>query len=114
MANDDAKLEALKKEIQKLQQWLNSAKEESDQLTQNLRQSDIEIGKINEQIERTRQLLSEEKARLKKLQMEQGQLHKHQQTQREYLSEQIRAAQRLEIGRASCREGVWSSVGRED
>src|SRR5690554_4527976 len=95
MANDDAKLEALKKEIQKLQQWLNSAKEESDQLTQNLRQSDIEIGKINEQIERTRQLLSEEKARLKKLQMEQGQLHKHQQTQREYLSEQIRAAQRL-------------------
>src|SRR5690554_7733829 len=71
MANDDAKLEALKKEIQKLQQWLNSAKEECDQLTQNLRQSDIEIGKINEQIARTRQLLSEEKARLKKLQMEQ-------------------------------------------
>lgn len=95
MANDDAKLEALKKEIQKLQQWMHSAQKESSQLSQDLRQSDIEIGKINQQVEQTRKLLQEEQDRLKKLQLEQGQLHKHQQQQRDYLSEQIRAAQRL-------------------
>lgn len=95
MANDDAKLEALKEEIKKLQQWLHSAQQESDQLTKNLRQSDIEIDKLNQQVEQTRQRLEEEQARLKKLQREQGQLHKHQEQQREYLSEQIRAAQRL-------------------
>src|SRR5690554_6503968 len=95
MANDDAKLEALKKEIQKLQQWMHSAQKESDQLSQDLRQSDIEIGKINQQVEQTRKLLQEEQDRLKKLQLEQGQLHKHQQQKRDYLSEQIRAAQRL-------------------
>lgn len=95
MANDDAKLDELKKEIQKLQQWLHSAQAESDQLTQDLRQSDTEINKINQQIDKIKQQLTEENERLKKLQMEQGQLHKHQQRQRDYLSEQIRAAQRL-------------------
>lgn len=95
MANDDAKLDALKKEIQKLQQWLHSAQQESDQLTKDLRQSDLEISKINKQVEHTKKLLLEEQDRLKKLQLEQGQLHKHQQQQREHLSEQIRAAQRL-------------------
>lgn len=95
MANDDAKLETLKQEIKKLQQWLHSAQQESDQLTKDLRLSDNEINKINQQIEQTRKMLAEEQDRLKKLQLEQGQLHKNQQQHRDYLSEQIRAAHRL-------------------
>ena len=75
MANDDAKLETLKQEIKKLQQWLHSAQQESDQLTKDLRLSDNEINKINQQIEQTRKMLAEEQDRLKKLQLEQGQLH---------------------------------------
>lgn len=94
-ANDEVKLESLKKEIQKLQQWLASAQQESDQLDQQLRQSDIDIAKLNQLINETQRKLNEERNRLKKLRQEQGQLRLHQNKQRQLLAEQLRAAQQL-------------------
>lgn len=94
-ANDEAKLESLKSEIKKLEQWLRDAKDESQQLTETLRKSDLEIAELNRQIEQTRQQLQEEKDRLKKLRQEQGQLRQLQEQHRKQLAEQLRAAQRI-------------------
>lgn len=94
-ANDEAKLEALKQEIQKLQAWLQQAQQESDKLQNELRQSDLDISKLNNSIEQTKQKLESERDKLKKLRQEQGQLRLHQTKQRQLLAEQIRSAQKL-------------------
>ena len=94
-ANDSAQLELLKKEIHKLQQWLVNAQQESDQLNRDLRQSDIDLGKLNQQVDHIKQQLDAERERLKKLRLEQGQLQLHQNKQRLLLSTELRAAQRL-------------------
>ena len=94
-ADDEAKLEALKAEIAKLEQWLNSAKDEFSDLNEKLRQSDEEIAALSKQIQDTRSQLAEEKARLKKLRQEQGQLRELQQQHRKHLAGQLRAAQKL-------------------
>lgn len=94
-ANDAAKLENLKQEIQKLQSWLAQAQQESDQLSSQLRQSDLDISNLNKEIETINAKLKEERDLLKKLRLEQGQLRYHQNKQKELLSEQIRSAQRL-------------------
>ncbi|MBU2038602.1 MAG: hypothetical protein KKH95_05630, partial [Gammaproteobacteria bacterium] len=69
-ADDEAKLDALKTEIAKLEQWLNSAKDEYSQLNDALRKSDKDIAELSKQIEQTRARLQEEKDRLKKLRQE--------------------------------------------
>ena len=73
-ANDEARLKELQAEIAKLEQWLNSAKDEFSDLNAKLRKSDEEIAAISKQIQETRRQLAEEKDRLKKLRQEQGQL----------------------------------------
>ncbi|MBE0482516.1 MAG: peptidoglycan DD-metalloendopeptidase family protein [Bacterioplanes sp.] len=95
LADDERRLAELQKEIQQLQQWLNSAKDEYSQLDQALRQSDIAISDINRQIDTTRTQLNEEQQRLKKLRLEQGQLQQLQQQHRQYLIEQIQAAHKM-------------------
>lgn len=94
-ANDEARLEALKAEIRKLETWLRDAQKESGQLTESLRQSDLDIARLSRKIEETRQQLAEENDRLKKLRQEQGQLRELQARHRQHLSEQLRAVQRL-------------------
>lgn len=94
-ANDEAKLETLKAEIRKLEEWLRSARQESSQLSEALRQSDLEINTLSKQIDTIRQQLAEEKERLKKLRQEQGQLRELQTRHRQHLTEQIQAAHRL-------------------
>ncbi|PHS66223.1 MAG: peptidase M23 [Thalassobium sp.] len=94
-ADDEAKLDALKTEIAKLEQWLNSAKDEYSQLNDALRKSDKDIAELSKQIEQTRTRLQEEKDRLKKLRQEQGQLRQLQDKHRQHLAEQLRAAQRI-------------------
>ncbi|WP_430461566.1 murein hydrolase activator EnvC family protein [Thalassolituus sp. LLYu03] len=94
-ADDEAKLEALKSEIAKLEQWLNSAKDEFSQLNDQLRKSDKDIAALTQQIDDTRRKLAEEKERLKKLRQEQGQLRELQTQHRTHLADQLRAAQRL-------------------
>ena len=94
-ADDEAKLEALKAEIAKLEQWLNSAKDEFSQLNNQLRQSDKDIAALAKQIDDTRRKLAEEKERLKKLRQEQGQLRELQSQHRLHLAEQLQAAQKL-------------------
>ena len=94
-ANDEARLKELQAEIAKLEQWLNSAKDEFSDLNAKLRKSDEEIAAISKQIQETRRQLAEEKDRLKKLRQEQGQLRELRQQHRNHLAEQLRAAQKL-------------------
>ncbi len=94
-ADDEAKLDALKTEIAKLEQWLNSAKDEHSQLNDALRKSDKDIAELSKQIKLTRARLQEEKDRLKKLRQEQRQLRQLQDKHRLHLAEQLRAAQRI-------------------
>ena len=93
-ADDQARLDALKAEISKLESWLRNAQQESGQLNAALRQSDLEIAELTKQINAIRTQLAEEQARLKKLRQEQGQLRDLQQQHRQHLAEQIRAAQK--------------------
>ena len=94
-ADDQARLDALKAEISKLESWLRNAQQESGQLNAALRQSDLEIAELTKQIDAIRTQLAEEQARLKKLRQEQGQLRDLQQQHRQHLAEQIRAAQKM-------------------
>src|SRR5690606_30734469 len=94
-ADDQARLDALKAEISKLESWLRNAQQESGQLNAALRQSDLEIAELTKQINAIRTQLTEEQARLKKLRQEQGQLRDLQQQHRQHLAEQIRAAQKM-------------------
>lgn len=94
-ADDEAKLKSLKAEIARLEQWLNSARDEYSQLNDALRKSDLEIAELSKQIAATRRQLQEEQDRLKKLRQEQGQLRQLQDQHRQRLAEQIRTAQRL-------------------
>lgn len=94
-ADDEADLDKLKAEIQRLEQWLHQAKDEFSQLNDALRKSDEEIAELTKQINSTRDQLAEEKDRLKKLRQEQGQLRELQTKHRTHLAEQLRGAQRL-------------------
>ncbi|KZZ45577.1 MAG: peptidoglycan DD-metalloendopeptidase family protein [Saccharospirillaceae bacterium] len=95
VANDEQQLSNLKQEIKKLEQWLNTARDEHSQLDQALRKSDLEIAELLKKIERTRTELKEEQSRLKKLRLEQSQLRELKQQHRQHLGEQLRSAQKL-------------------
>ncbi len=95
VANDEQQLSNLKQEIKKLEQWLNTARDEHSQLDQALRKSDLEIAELLKKIERTRTELKEEQSRLKKLRLEQSQLRELKQQHRQHLAEQLRSAQKL-------------------
>lgn len=95
LANDEVRLNDLKQEIKKLEQWLHTAKDEYSQLDQALRKSDLEMAELLKKVEQTRQELKEEQTRLKKLRLEQKQLQHLQTKHRQHLAEQIRAAQQL-------------------
>lgn len=95
VANDAQQLSNLKQEIKKLEQWLNTARDEHSQLDQALRKSDLEIAELLKKIERTRTELKEEQSRLKKLRLEQSQLRELKQQHRQHLAEQLRSAQKL-------------------
>lgn len=94
-ANDEQQLSNLKQEIKKLEQWLNTARDEHSQLDQALRKSDLEISELLKKIETTRTELKEEQSRLKKLRLEQSQLRELKQQHRQHLAEQLRSAQKL-------------------
>ena len=94
-ASDEQRLEALKQEIHKLEQWLSNAKDEYSELDKALRTSDLEIAELLKQVETTRTELKEEQARLKKLRQEQSQLRHIRKQHHQHLAEQVRAAHQL-------------------
>ncbi|MDP2607923.1 MULTISPECIES: murein hydrolase activator EnvC [unclassified Oceanobacter] len=94
-AGDAAKLQALKQDIAKLQQWLNEASAEHSKLSESLRNTDQDIGTITRKIEETRRLLKEEQDRLKKLRQDQAQLNELRSWHTLRLKEQLQAAYRL-------------------
>ncbi|WP_221799993.1 murein hydrolase activator EnvC family protein [Oceanobacter mangrovi] len=93
--SDAAKLQSLKAEIAKLQQWLNEASAEQSKLSESLQQTDKDIGKLSRQIDETRRQLEEEQQRLKKLRQDQAQLDELRTRHTQRLREQIRAAYQL-------------------
>ncbi|MFT4530278.1 MAG: septal ring factor EnvC (AmiA/AmiB activator) [Gammaproteobacteria bacterium] len=93
--DDEARLNELKSEIKKLEQWLNSAKDEYADLNKSLKQSDKEIGALLKQIQQTQTQLREEQARLKKLRLEQTQLHQLQTEHQRHLSQQVIASRNM-------------------
>ena len=93
--DDEARLNELKSEIKKLEQWLNSAKDEYADLNKALKQSDEEIGALLKQIQQTQTQLREEQARLKKLRLEQTQLHQLQTEHQRHLSQQVIASRNM-------------------
>ncbi len=94
-ADDETRLNELKSEIKKLEQWLNSAKDEYADINKSLKQSDEEIGALLKQIQQTQTQLREEQARLKKLRLEQTQLHQLQTEHQRHLSQQVIASRNM-------------------
>lgn len=94
-SGDAAKLQALKQDIAKLQQWLNQASAEHSKLAESLRSTDQDIGALSRKIEETRRLLQEEQDRLKKLRQDQVQLDELRTGHTARLKEQLLAAYRL-------------------
>lgn len=94
-ADDAARLQQLREDIAKLQQWLNQASDEHSKLTQSMQQTDKEIGELSRKIEETERLLREEQARLKKSYQDQARLSELEAAQRIRLRQQIQAAHRL-------------------
>ena len=92
---DAARLEELKTEIAKLQQWLNQASDEHSKISSTLQKTDKDINELSRKIEETRRLLQEEQARLKKLFQDQAQLSELQAVHRARLQAQVQAAYRL-------------------
>lgn len=92
---DEARLEELKVEIAKLQQWLNQASDEHSKLSSSMQKTDKDIDELSRKIEETRRLLQEEQAQVKKLYQEQAQLNELQAAHRARLQAQVQAAYRL-------------------
>lgn len=94
-ADDQARLNEVKAEIKKLQNWLSAAREEQDELQQKLRKSDQDIAALLKEIEQTRARLREEQTRLKKLQTEQAQVRQLRNRHQTLLRQQLREAHQL-------------------
>ncbi|MBL4796864.1 MAG: peptidoglycan DD-metalloendopeptidase family protein [Oleispira sp.] len=94
-ADEQADLEKLQQEINKLQLWLKNTESEHDKLNQQLRLSDERIGALAKKIDDTRNQLNEERARLKKLQAEQSQLRVLKSEQKQQLAKQLIGAQKI-------------------
>ena len=94
-ADNDAKLQQISADIQKLEQWLKETRTEHDQLSQKLRQSDEAISAIVRKVEATRAQLKQEQARLKKLQQEQKQLRLLKNEHTQTLKQQVLASHQL-------------------
>lgn len=95
LANDEQKLEIVKREIQQLEQWLKDARNDYSDLDKALRKSDRDIANLVNSIEVTKQKLQEEQDRLKKLREEQKSLRNLQNQQTSKLAAQVREAYRL-------------------
>ena len=95
MADEQADLAKLQEEIKKLQSWLKETESEHDKLSEALRKSDENIGKIAKKIDNTRSQLNTERARLKKLKAEQSQLRFLKSEQKQQLAKQLTGAQKL-------------------
>jgi murein hydrolase activator len=93
--DDAARLEALKADIARLQEWLNQASSEHDKLASSLQTTDKDINDLSRKIEETQRLLQEEQASLKKSYHDQSRLRELEAGHRARLQAQIRAAHRL-------------------
>ena len=94
-ADEQADLDKLQQEINKLQLWLKNTESEHDKLNQQLRLSDEKIGALAKKIDDTRNQLNEERVRLKKLQAEQSQLRVLKSEHKQQLTKQLTGAQKL-------------------
>jgi septal ring factor EnvC (AmiA/AmiB activator) len=94
-ADEQADLDKLQQEINKLQLWLKNTESEHDKLNQQLRLSDEKIGALAKKIDETRNQLNAERTRLKKLKAEQSQLRVLKSEQKKQLAKQLTGAQKI-------------------
>jgi septal ring factor EnvC (AmiA/AmiB activator) len=86
------KLKQLSGETSKLQQLLNSFKSQRSQLQNNLQQSEVAIGSVQQKIIAIQRQLKQEQASLQTLQDKRQTLSKARQEQQKYIEQQVLAA----------------------
>ncbi len=93
-AEYQAKLEELKRNIEKLQTQLDSAKGERDKLHQALEQTETEIGDLEEKVEEIDTQIQNKDEELEALQEEQQSLRRERQGQQTHVARQVRSLYR--------------------
>ena len=88
----EQQLNRLKKNISELQAWLQGAKGKRNALQQQLRTTEVEIGRVSAGIRTVSQNIQNSRRKLQELQQRQQQLQAEQQRQQQLLARQIRAA----------------------
>ncbi len=91
-ADDRARLDALKKDIGKLQGWLESAKRQQSDLLSALRKTEVEIGTLTREMRDIRARATRARNRLERLENEHATLLNQIRTQEVELHRQIRAS----------------------
>lgn len=86
------KLQALQQNIQQLQQQLNSVKGNREQLLQDLKKNETEIGKLLDKIDSIKQQLKSEEQALEDLRSRRSSLAEEQIAQKKQIAQQVRAA----------------------
>lgn len=94
-SNDAQKLKELKKEIQKLERWLEGTRDRHNKINKSIRRLDVRISKLIQEINQNRELLDAQRNQLRKLTDKQRILNKQTSGNRQKLKEQILAAQCL-------------------
>lgn len=90
-ADDRARLDAVRKDIGKLQHWLDSARRQQSQLVGNLRTTEVEIGKLTRELRDTRARIARTRTRLERLEDDQARLLREIRNQEVELHRQVRA-----------------------
>ncbi|MEX1033352.1 MAG: hypothetical protein WDZ30_08325 [Cellvibrionaceae bacterium] len=90
-----AKLNELQKNIETLQEELNSVKGNRDELMRDLKNNETDIGELLKKIDNIKQELESEEQALKALHQKREQLAGEQQTQKKHVAQQVRAAYQL-------------------
>jgi|GEM_PF-4146044 len=94
-ADDQAKLEAVRKAITELRQQLESTKGSRDELRQSLENSEKDIGELAKKAEKLQQDLRERQQKLNQLREERGQLQRNKSGQQQQVAEHINTAYRM-------------------
>lgn len=94
-AISEAHLKKLRDDINELQGYLKKAQDDHKELVASLRQSDEEVAKVAQQVEKLKTALKEERNRLKKLQAEQRTLNNNKASQQTTLKNIILASYKM-------------------
>lgn len=93
--NQKQQLKQLNVEMAEIKKLLSTFKTQRSSLQNNLRQAEINIGKLNSQIRNTQSALDKQRQELKKLQQRRADLQQQKQTQQDYIEQHILSAYQI-------------------